>query len=56
METYSFARKKIISIGLKGNTSAFDYNHESFMRSLNTIEIDEKSDIEELISKSYPPD
>ena len=50
METYSFVTgKKIISIGLKGITAAFDYNHESFMRSLNTIKVDNDSDIRILI-------
>jgi hypothetical protein len=46
--------KNIIFVGLKGPTDAFNYNYRTFMKSLNTIEIDEKSDIEELISKSYP--
>jgi hypothetical protein len=57
METYSIAAgKNIISIGLKGITAAFDYNHESFMRSLNTIKVDSESDIRKLISEYYQPD
>lgn len=57
MVTYSFAAgQKIISIGLKGITAAFDHNLESFMGSLKTIKIDNESDIQKLITESYRPE
>jgi hypothetical protein len=50
MLTYAIASgKNVIFVGLKGLTSAFDYNHEDFMRSLKTIKVDDQSDIEALI-------
>jgi hypothetical protein len=55
--TYAIASgKNVIFIGLKGSTTAFDHNYETFMQSLRTMKIDEPSDIKELISKSYRPD
>jgi hypothetical protein len=55
--TYAIASgKNVIFIGLKGSTTAFDHNYETFMQSLRTMKISEPSDIKELISKSYRPD
>jgi hypothetical protein len=57
MLTYAIASgKNVIFVGLKGLTSAFDYNHEDFMRSLKTIKVDDQSDIKALIFRSYPPE
>ena len=54
--TYAIASgKNVIFVGLKGLTSAFDYNHEDFMRSLKTIRVDDPLDIKALIFRSYPP-
>ena len=57
MLTYAIASgKNVIFVGLKGLTSAFDYNYEDFMRSLKTIKVDNQSDIKALIFGSYPPE
>jgi len=57
MLTYAIAAgKNVIFVGLKGLTPAFDYNYETFMQSLKTMKIDDRSDIKILISKSYPPE
>lgn len=56
MLTYVIASgKNVIFVGLKGLTPAFDHNYETFMQSLKTMKIDDRSDIKTLISKSYPP-
>ena len=55
--TYAIASgKNVIFIGLKGSTTAFDHNYETFMQSLMTMKINEPSDIKKLISGSNSPD
>jgi hypothetical protein len=55
--TYAIASgKNVILIGLKGPTTAFDHNYETFMQSIRTMKINEPSDIEKLISRSNSPD